>query len=271
MILRYLIIRDPHLRRAVTVWIVLAVAVSVKLACFSHDYSVYRMFAAGARHWWHNQSLYASYTISEGLDGYRYSPAFAVALTPFACLPGAFGPIAWSLVSIGLLGWAMHVAVRDVLPGCWSTQREAWFLVLVLIGSAVGIWSLQSNALVTALMVLGLAATRRQQWWKAAAFLAVPVFIKLWPLALVLLLIIYWPRQLLGRLAAVCLVLVLLPYLTRPPQIVAWQYREWYISLTGPLQAQWPGYRDAWTVWEEFCRLTGLDCDQPLYHRAMRR
>ena len=71
---------------------------------------------------------------------------------------------------------------------------------------------------------------------ESGGFLAVPVFIKLWPLALVLLLIIYWPRQLLGRLAAVCLVLVLLPYLTRPPQIVAWQYREWYISLTGPLQ-----------------------------------
>ena len=47
MILRYLIIRDPHLRRAVTVWIILAVAVTIKLAYFSDNYSVYRMFAAG--------------------------------------------------------------------------------------------------------------------------------------------------------------------------------------------------------------------------------
>ncbi len=229
------------------------------------------MFAAGARHWWHNQSLYASYTISEGLDGYRYSPTFAVAFTPFACLPGPLGPIAWSLVSIGLLGWAMHVLVRDVLPGCWPTQREAWFLVLVLIGSAVGIWSLQSNALVTALIVLGLAATLRQQWWRPPLFLAVPVFIKLWPMALVLLLIVYWPRQLLGRFAAVCLVLVLIPYLTRPPQIVAWQYREWYISLTGPLQARWPGYRDAWTMWEEFCRLIGRRSGSALVPPALTR
>ncbi len=270
MILRHLIIRDPHLRRAVTVWIILAVAVTVKLACFSHDYSVYRMFAAGTRHWWHNQSLYASYTISEGLDSYRYSPAFAVALTPFACLPGPLGPIAWSFTSIGLLAWAMHVLVRDVLPGCWPMRREAWFLVLVAIGSAVGIWSLQSNALVTALIVLGLAATLRQQWWKAAVFLALPVFIKLWPLALVLLLIVYWPRQLLGRFAVVCLALLLVPYLTRPPQIVAWQYREWYITLTGPLQARWPGYRDAWTMWEEFCRLIGHAPDQPFYQGAYR-
>ncbi len=268
MILRRLIIRDPHLRQAVTVWIVLAVAVSVKLAWFSHDYSVYRMFAAGARHWWHNQSLYASYTISEGLDGYRYSPTFAVALTPFACLPGPLGPIVWSLMSIALLGWAMHVLVRDVLPGCWPLEREARFLVLVAIGSAVGIWSLQSNALVTALICLGLAATLRHQWWKATLLLALPVFIKLWPMALVLLLIAYWPRQLLGRFAVICLALVMIPYLTRPPQIVAWQYREWYLSLTGPLQSRWPGYRDVWTMWEEFCRLLGHDPDQPFYHQA---
>jgi hypothetical protein len=266
MILRYLIIPDPHLRRAVTLWIVLAVAVTVKLGCFSDNFSVYRMFAGGARHWWHNQSLYASYTISEGLDGFRYSPAFAVAITPFVCLPGALGPIAWSLLSIGLLGWAMHVLVRDVLPGRWSTEHEARFLILTLLASAVGIWSLQSNALVTALLVLGLAAGLRQQWWKAALFLAVPVFIKLWPMALVLLLIVYWPRQLLGRFAAVCLALVLFPYLTRPPQIVVWQYREWYLSLTGPLlQGRWPGYRDAWTIWEEVCRLLAHKPDQALY------
>jgi hypothetical protein len=268
MMLRYLIIRDPHLRRAVTLWIVLAVAVTVKLGGFSYNFSVYRMFAGGARHWWHNQSLYASYTISEGLDGFRYSPTFAVAMTPFVCLPGALGPIAWNLLSMGLLGWAMHVLVRDVLPGRWPAEREARFLILTLLASAVGIWSLQSNALVTALVVLALAAVLRRQWWKAAVFLALPVFIKLWPIAIVLLLMICWPRQLLGRFAAVCLGLWLFPFLTRPPRIVAWQYREWYLSLTGPLQARWPGYRDAWTLWEQFCRLIGQGPDHPFFHQV---
>jgi hypothetical protein len=268
MILRYLIIRDPHLRRAVILWIVLAVAVTVKLGCFSDNFSVYRMFAGGARHWWHNQSLYASYTVSEGLDGFRYSPTFAVAMTPFICLPGPWGPIAWNLLSMGLLGWAMHVLVRDVLPGRWPAEREAQFLILTLLASAVGIWSLQSNALVTASLALGLAAVLRQQWWKAAVFLAIPVFIKLWPMALVLLLMVYWPRRLLGRFAAVCLGLWLFPYLTRPPRIVQWQYREWYLSLTGPLQARWPGYRDAWTVWEQFCQLLGCRSDCELYHHV---
>lgn len=127
MFLRFLIIRNPYLRRAVVLWIALAVTVAVNLACFSSDYSVYGVFAGGARHWWHNQSLYASYTISEGLDGFRYSPAFAVALTPFTCLPGPLGPIAWNVASMALLGWAMHVLMRDVLPGHWPEERQAWF------------------------------------------------------------------------------------------------------------------------------------------------
>ena len=36
-------------------------------------------------------------------------------------------------------------------------------------------------------------------WWAAAFLLAIPVFIKLWPVVLVLLLLVFWPRQLIGR------------------------------------------------------------------------
>jgi hypothetical protein len=83
--------------------------------------------------------------------------------------------------------------------------------------------------------------------------LAVPVFIKLWPMAFVLLLMACWPRKLIVRFAVVSAALALIPFLTRPPSTVAWQYQQWYVSLTGPLQGRWPGYRDAWTVWEQLC------------------
>jgi hypothetical protein len=88
----------------------------------------------------------------------------------------------------------------------------------------------------------------------------VPVFIKLWPMAIVLLLMVCWPRKLIWRFAVVCVVLAAIPFLTRPPTIVAWQYHEWYVGLTGPLQGRWTGYRDAWTVWEQLC--------PPVHHLA---
>lgn len=243
---------DPHLRRALALWACLAVAVCVKTAWHDNQHSVYPQFAASSHHWWADKSLYADYGPTEHIDGYRYSPAFAVAFTPLAYLPARLGTMLWNIAGIALLLWTLHVFVRDVLPGEWPARRESTFLSLALAGSAVGIWSGQSNAIITAAILWALAAIVRQRWWTASALLAVAVFIKIWPLALVMLLVVFWPRQLTWRFAVVCAVLALVPFLTRPPRVVAWQYREWYEGLTGPLQGRWGGYRDAWTIWEQF-------------------
>ncbi len=259
-LVRYLIRLSP-LRHALNLWIILAFAVCLKLVIMGGDYSVYRMFAGGSRHWWADQSLYASYAVSENLDSFRYSPAFAVAFTPFYLLTNPYGPIAWSLVSIFALVWAMRVLVRDVLPGNWPPRREGWFLGLVMVGSIVGIWALQTNAIVTALLAVALSAIVRERWWTASLCLAVPVFIKIWPIALVMLLVVFWPRQLTWRFSVICLSLVAIPFFTRPPNVVLWQYHEWYVDLTGPLQGRWPGYRDAWTIWEMLCSWFNCQAD----------
>jgi alpha-1,2-mannosyltransferase len=263
---------DRHLRRALALWACLAVAVCVKTAVCTNPHSVYPQFAAASHHWWADKPLYADYWPTERIDDYRYSPAFAVAFTPLAYLPARLGTMIWNVAGIALLVWALHVLVRDVLPGDWRPQRgdcpnfrlgengtvpfdgarrEGHFLALTLAGSAVGVWSGQSNAIVTAAILLALAAIVRQRWWAASILLALPVFIKIWPLAIVMLLVVFWPRQLAWRFAVGCAALALVPFLTRPPSTVAWQYQEWYMSLAGSLEDRCGGYRDAWTVWEQ--------------------
>jgi alpha-1,2-mannosyltransferase len=101
-----------------------------------------------------------------------------------------------------------------------------------------------------ALVIFALLAIMHDRWWTASWLLAIPVFIKLWPLAVVLLLAACWPKRLLWRFAIVAIALALLPFLSRPPSVVIGQYQEWYVSLTGPQQHRWPGFRDAWTIWE---------------------
>ena len=191
-------------------WGLLALAVCVH-PFFRHGrHSVHPEFRAASHHWWADQSLYASYWATEHIDGFRYSPTFAVAYTPLAYLPRHYGAIVFGLGSIGLLLFALHVMVRQLLPGtavllertAAEGRSEGPFLALALAGSVAGIWSGQSNAVVTALLILGLAAVLRQRWWAAAFLLAIPVFIKLWPVALVLLLLVFWPRQLIGRFLA---------------------------------------------------------------------
>jgi alpha-1,2-mannosyltransferase len=267
MILRR-IIAGSHVRHALVLWAILAAAVCVKIVLLGGHRQVYPVFAASSHHWWADQTLYGPYGIAEGIDCFRYSPTFAVAFTPLAYLPERLGAAIWSLGGIAVLLWSLHVLVRDVLPppgkGDWTPLQERIFLTLTLGGSAVGIWSGQSNALLLALIALGLSAIVRGRWWTASLLLAVPVFIKLWPLAIVLLLVVCWPRQLAIRFVVVCLILAMIPFLTRPPSTVLGQYHGWYAVLTGPLQARNDGYRDAWTFWEQLsplihCRANWVD------------
>jgi hypothetical protein len=247
---RCVLAKVSPVRWALTFWIILAAALCVKTALCGGGHSVYPQFAAASRHWWADKSLYDDYTTTEGIDGYRYSPAFAVAFTPMTYLPWGTGKMLWDLLSVGLLVLALHALARDVVPGELAA-REGVFLTLAMIGSLVGIWSSQSNAVVVAAIGLAMSAIVRRRWTTAALLLAVPVFIKIWPVVIVAVLVMFWPRQLFGRVAAAAAALMILPFFTRPPDVVWWQYCQWHRALTGPLQNRWPGYRDAWTIWEQ--------------------
>ena len=100
------------------------------------------------------------------------------------------------------------------------------------------------------MVILAVAAIKHDRWWTASVLLCIPVFIKIWPIMIVLLLMVYWPRQLFWRLAVVGVALALLPFLTRPFFVVTGQYQEWYASLIQQSHRRWGGFRDAWTIWE---------------------
>lgn len=247
------------LQRALWAWAILAVAAAAKQIVQGPAHNVYPIFAAAARHWWADQSLYAQY---EGLCWYLYSPTFAIALTPLGWLPDRLGGALWSTAGVALFVWAIRALRRDVLPGQWTPGAETALLGLALVNSARGIWSGQSNSLVFALAAAALLSIRREHWWRAAMALAAAVMIKLWPAMLVAMLAVFWPRKLIGRVIVCGAALALLPFLTRPPGIVLSQYLDWYGCLTGPLQGRYPGFRDAWTIWEQLWP----PVSKPVYH-----
>jgi len=230
-------------------WGVFIVAVSVKTFVVPEKHSVYPMFAQGARHWWHDESLYADYSALD-LDLFRYSPTFAVAMTPLAVLPDRLGGLLWNLLSIGVLVAALQRAVADVLPGTWSARQMGLFWGLTLVGAVRGIWSAQNNTLLIAFVLLAASAIARRRFWEAALLLAAAVFIKVWPLALVMLLVLWWPWALGSRFLAATAALAAVPFLTRPWQAVLAQYGDWGAILVQTRTRRWPSYRDAWTLWE---------------------
>jgi hypothetical protein len=262
------------LRVAHILWIVFAVVVCTRIVVDAAKHpgrhlghTVYPVLAEGSRLWWTEQPLHGY--IKDLEDIYRYSPTFAILFTPLACLPEWLGACLWNLLSIGLFVAAMRVAARELLPGRRTTDREGVFLGLTLLGAMAGVWSGQSNALLISLVIFAMAAIKRERWWTACFLLAVPVSIKLWPLAVVLLLAACWPKQLSWRFAIVAAAFALFPFLTKPPSVVIWQYREWYESLIGPQQHRWPGSRDAWTIWEQCGRIFGWPPVSAAGYRAL--
>ncbi len=235
------------MRAAAILWGLLAFAYLIKVWDEGRHHSVYPIFELASHNWWQEVTLYGSYG---DLDLYRYPPTFAILLTPFAVLPWWVGMILWNFLGIALLLRALRVLVTEIFPGEWSPRRAGMFLVLAVAGSVRGIWAAQSNAHLLALAIFAVAAVLRREWWRAAAFLAGAVFIKLWPVALLMLLASYWPRALIGRFLVCCAGLGLLPFLTARATWVMSEYRQYYESLVRTSQLRWPGNRDARTIWE---------------------
>ncbi len=232
------------LRQALTLWGIFFVVVSIKSIIDPITRSAIPCYVRGVASWWADKT----YTI--GTD-YLYPPTFSVAFTPLAMLPPALTNIAWDGLSLGLLAWAIVRLTRDVLPGVWTDKKLGILLMLTLVGTIRGIWSEQVNTFVFALCALAVSACVRRRWWSAATLLAIPVFIKLWPLALAVLLITCWPRQLSARFATAFAGLAAIPFLTKPPAMVIEQYQTYFTMLLAqndlPAHA---GLHDAWTIWE---------------------
>ncbi len=236
------------IRLAIALWIAMAAAVCVKSVVQKGEHSVYKVFAWGPRHWWADQPLHARYP--ETADIYRYVAHLCRgvhAVFAAARLAGR-GPVGRFERCRDALRPAPYV--REILPGAWPPRREAWFLGLTALGSMSGIWSGQINSLLLAIVIFAAVAIKYNRWWTASFLLTLPVFVKIWPIAVVLLLMACWPRQLSWRFIIFAVALALLPFLTRPFNVVVGQYQEWYVSLIDQNQGRWPGFRDAWTIWE---------------------
>lgn len=240
------------LQVAILCWWVLLIGTCAKSAIKGgsarDSKSVYSNFPAAARRWWNSENLYGTYP---GYDIYRYSPTFAVAALPLAPLSNPVGGIVWSILSFTALLAAIRSFANWGFDSPLTPTREGQILLLSLVPAIGGLWSFQSNAFILASILGGMMMAQCRKFWTSALLLAIPIFLKIWPAVFVLLIVLRWPRQLLGRGIVMMIALALVPYLAQRFSYVNQQYYDWYVVLTGPLQARWHGYRDAWTICEE--------------------
>jgi len=242
-------------RFALALWLILGMTVSVRILINPIKHTVYPVFAGAAEHWWAGQPLYCQYP---GIDRFRCSPSFAIFMTPFMLLGDRVGQVAWLWLNIGTYLAGLALFLRHALPRDWSAQRTSVFLGVAALAAIPCVNNTQSNALAGGLLLLAVASLARQRWWSAAFLLAGPVFLKLAPVAVVLLFVAWKPGRLLGRFAPALLVGGLLPFLTRPAHLVCDQYRDWLNLSLQTSRERWPGFRDGWTLWTALCDLPNI-------------
>jgi hypothetical protein len=207
-------------------WSGLATGLGVYAFFHPVSHTVYPIYATAARLWWTGQDIY-----HPAVEFYRYSPLFAITLTPIALLPDAWGGALWK--ALNCLGFAAALAVwaRHALPARLSRDQLAALLLLAVPLSLHSAYIGQANLTMLSLLLLGLAAAANGRWNWAAGCLAGATLIKGYPLALALVLMALYLRRLPLRFLAALALGLLLPFATQWPEVVAGQYANWFAHL----------------------------------------
>jgi hypothetical protein len=238
---------SPALRYALILWVAIGVAASVRTLLLPDRHTVFPVFASAGTRWWQDQPLYANY---KPVDYFRYPPLAALFFSPFSATGLRVGGVLWLWLGLGVYASGIWRFRREVLPSSWTPRREAAYLALATVGALAGLWNGQSNALITGLVLWGSAALASGREKSSAGWFAVAVSLKPTALPLVLLMCALWPRRLASRFVLALAALALVPFLTRPPATVLHHYADWIAQQRILANERWPGFRDAWTVWQ---------------------
>ena len=238
-------------------WAVVVLAVCVRVGLRPEKQSVYTVdYATAGRQWRHGLEVYRA------ARHFVYSPLTAAAMVPFGVLPDRLGNVVWRLFCVGAYLGIAAAWLRRERAGP-TAMAAAFLLMLPLCAGNVN--NGQINMLVFVLAAAGVLAVRGERWNLAALLLAAAGFVKIYPLAVGLLLALLFPRQLLWRLALAVVGLFALSLVLQRPSYAWGEYRSWFTVLGGDNRLE----TDIYATWRDFgflLRASGV----PLPDRAYR-
>ncbi len=249
---------------AVALWAVLIAAVCVRGVVQPRVHSLYATYAAAGSHWYAGTSLYHWADTEPGLEPYRYSPLVAAVLVPFDLLPTPVGGVVWRLLNGGVLLAGLAAWLRSPLPWCPDTRQRALVFLMVLPLAAGSLNNAQTNPLMVGFLLLAVAAAGAGRWNWAAVWTALAVALKVYPVALGLLLAAAYPRRFAGRLLLAVAAVAAAPFLFQRTGYVVGQYAEWLKALKEDDRRYWDlhmAYRDLWLLF----RVAGVPIGQKAY------
>jgi hypothetical protein len=251
-------------KTALVVWSAILLVVCVRVYGWPVAKTVYPIYSASGYFWWSGTDLYAPARPDWAQGGYRYSPTFAILCVPFALFPDNVGGVVWRLLCTASFLGSLTWLARSLSTKPLSRDYFALLLLFCVPLSLQSINNGQANILVIAALLAAVAAVKEQRWNLVGAAVALVFVCKIYPLALGLLLMVLYPRQLSLRIPLGVAASLLLPFLLQNPAYGAEQYRKWFTVLyyddrsTIDLDQ---AYRDLWLL----IRLYALPVSRQVY------
>jgi hypothetical protein len=243
----------PLERLALLLWLGLATVTCVRVVIAPRPHNIYPTYANAGRNWQAGVDLYSAHKFQKGLDLYRYSPSVAVLMVPLSYVPDRLGSVLWRFLNFGVFMGGFAWWYRRVGPGGSALTRvQQAFLWLLLWPLAVSsLDNGQANSLVVGLMLIAVAGSAEQRWNLAAACITLACLLKLYPIAIGLLLVLVYPRQLTPRLLVGLILGFALPFVCQHYDYVIREYSNWLALLHTDDRRFLPlgtGYRDLWLL-----------------------
>jgi hypothetical protein len=252
-------------------WLIFFVALAVKALLIPGRQSVFEVYVSGVKHWWQDQSLYAKYP---GIDYFRYAPSAVFLFEPFVRCGLILGPMLWGCISV----FSVFFACNQMAGKFWITNQP-WAIgtILALLSAFSGLWNHQSNAIIGCLLILATLQIYNGNFLIASFLFAIGLVLKITVFPVIALVIFSNLFSMSWRLLLFVLIFGFLPFLTRAPDTVIWQYGEWARHLHATQDIRWPGYRDGWYIILSIAEWTRSgnynpsfwDCSPPLLYKIL--
>jgi Glycosyltransferase family 87 len=206
---------------ALVVWIVIFLGLAVRTLANPNRATAFTVYRLAGIHWLNAQHLYGDWR------GFVYSPLAAVFFTPFGLLPPGWGNLCWTWLNAAIFLLGVRALLSSgIYPGIKPQYHGIVYLLLVplVLGN---LDTGQANPTVIGLVLLAVAAVPAERWSVAALCVAAATYLKIYPLAVGLILFLMAPRRLGWRLFLALVVLGILPFLFQHWSYVSQQYHEW--------------------------------------------
>jgi Glycosyltransferase family 87 len=206
---------------ALAVWIIIFLGLAVRTLANPNRATAFTVYRLAGIHWLNAQHLYGDWR------GFVYSPLAAVFFTPFGLLPPGWGNLCWTWLNAAIFLLGVRALLSGgIYPGIKPRYHGIVYLLLVplVLGN---LDTGQANPTVIGLVLLAVAAVPAERWSLAALCVTAATYLKIYPLAVGLILFLMAPRRLGWRLFLALVVLGILPFLFQHWSYVSQQYHEW--------------------------------------------